>query len=52
MVGLEVNVEGLDELRLELRLDRLQLPHITTSFKRSWVWEKDSRRGKVMKHMY
>ena len=27
-------VEGLDELRLELRLDRLQVPYITTSFKR------------------
>ena len=33
VAGLEVNVEGLDELRLELGLDRLQVPHITTSFK-------------------
>ena len=52
VAGLEVNVEGLDELRLELGLDRLQVPHITTSFKRFWVSEKDSRRGKAMKHMY
>ena len=33
VVGLEVNVKGLDELRLELGLDRLQVSHITTSFK-------------------
>ena len=33
MAGLEVNVEGLDELRLELGLDRLRVPHITISFK-------------------
>ena len=51
MAGLEVNVEGLDELRLELGMDRVQVPHITTSFKRFWVWEKDSRRGKAMKHI-
>ena len=48
MVGLEVNVKGLDELRLELGLDRLQVPQIITSFKRLWVWNKDSRRGKAM----
>ena len=33
IAGLEVNVEGLDELHLELGLDRLQVSHITTSFK-------------------
>ena len=39
MAGLEVNVDGLDELHLELGLDRdrLQVPHITTSFNRFWV---------------
>ena len=52
VAGLEVNVEGLDELRLELGLDRLQVPHISTGFKRFWVWEKYSRRVEAMKHMY
>ena len=33
VAGLELNVEGLDELCLELGLDRLQVSHITTSFK-------------------
>ena len=52
VAGLEVNVEGLYELRLELGLNRLQVPHIITSFKRFWVWEKGSRRGRtVRKHL-
>ena len=41
-----------DELRLELRLVRLQVLHINTSFKSFWVLEKDSRRGKTMKYSY
>ena len=47
MAGLEVNVELHSELGLDR--DRLQVSHITTSFKRFWVWEKDSGRGKAIK---
>ena len=49
-------MEGLDELRLDLGLDRLQVPHINTSFKSFGseereilvMWTKLSSRSTIM----
>ena len=52
VAGLEVRVHGLNDIRFELGLNPLMVPHISTRFKRGWVGNKPSwrLRGRAMRY--